>query len=147
MKPAIIFAFGAMTAFGILGLLHKQADRSRCRPRQINLLLFAWSAVFSGCSLLVRGEHLGVPHKVWAIAIPSGVSAATAILLFQIGVRYGRIAASWLIVNLSAAVPILISIIVYGEKVGMRQAIALFAMLASIVLLWLERRQYERAAS
>jgi hypothetical protein len=41
MKPAIVFAFGAMTAFGILGLLHKQADLSDCRPRQINLLLFA----------------------------------------------------------------------------------------------------------
>ena len=136
-----------MTAFGILGLLHKQADLSNCRPRQINVLLFAWSALFSACSLLVRGQHLGVPHKVWAIAIPSGISAATAILLFQIGVRYGRIAASWLIVNLSAAVPILFSIFIYGEKVGPKQALALVAMLLSIFLLWLERRQAERTAS
>jgi EamA domain-containing membrane protein RarD len=147
MKPAIVFAFGAMTAFGILGLLHKQADLSNCRPRQINVLLFAWSALFSACSLLVRGQHLEVPHKVWAIAIPSGISAATAILLFQIGVRYGRIAASWLIVNLSAAVPILISIFIYREKVGPKQALALVAMLLSIFLLWLERRQAERTAS
>lgn len=147
MNPAIIFAFGAMTAFGILGLLHKQADRSHCRPRQINLLLFAWSALFSACSLFLRGQHLAVPAKVWAIAIPSGVCAATAILLFQIGVRYGRIAASWLIVNLSAGIPIVISILIYKEKVGAKQAIALVAMLLSIFLLWLERRHMEEDAA
>lgn len=146
MKPAFVFAFGAMTAYAVLGLLHKQADRSHCRPRQINLLLFAWSALFAACSLLLRGQSLAVPAKVWAIAIPSGVSAATAILLFQIGVRYGKIAASWLIVNLSAGIPILISIVIYREKVGAKQAIALIAMLLSLVLLWLERRQVERAA-
>jgi EamA domain-containing membrane protein RarD len=146
MKPAIVFAFGAMTAFAILGLLHKQADRSHCRPRQINLLLFGWSAVFAAFSLLVRGHSLAaVPPKVWAIAIPSGISAATAILLFQIGVRYGKISASWLIVNLSSGIPILISILVYREKVGMKQAIALVAMFLSLVLLWLERRRAEKS--
>ena len=147
MKPAIVFAFGAMTAFAVLGLLHKQAGRSRCRPRQINILLFAWSALFAACSLFLRGQSLrAVPVKVWAIAIPSGVSAATAILLFQIGVRYGKIAASWLIVNLSSAIPILISILIYREKVGAKQAIALAAMLVSLVLLWIERWQAEKAA-
>jgi EamA domain-containing membrane protein RarD len=148
MKPAIVFAFGAMTAFAVLGLLHKQADRSRCRPRQINVLLFAWSALFAACSLFLRGQSLvAVPVKVWAIAIPSGVCAATAILLFQIGVRYGKIAASWLIVNLSSGIPILISILVYRETVGVKQGIALLAMFVSLVLLWLERRQSEKVAS
>ncbi len=146
MRPSIVFAFGAMAAFAVLGLLHKQADRSHCRPRQINLQLFAWSALFSACSLVLHGQNLAVPARVWAIAIPSGICAATAILLFQIGVRYGRIAASWLIVNLSSAIPILVSILIYKERVGAKQAIALGAMLLSIFLLWLERRQAERTA-
>lgn len=134
-----------MTAYAVLGLLHKQADRKGCRPQQINLLLFAWSAIFAAVSLLFRSENLSVPHNVWAIAIPSGACAATAILLFQIGVRYGKIAASWLIVNLSAAIPILVSVLLYREKVGMKQALALIAMLACLIFLWLERRDAERA--
>lgn len=144
MTPAILFAFGAMGAYAALGLLHKYADRAGCRPQQINLLLFAWSAAFSAASMLIRGESLHVPSGVWAIALPSGSCAAAAILLFQIGVRYGKIAASWLIVSLSAGVPIVVSIVIYREKVGGRQAVALAAMVAALVLLTLDRRQAER---
>ena len=147
MKPAILFAFGAMSAYVVLGLLHKQADRAGCRPRQINILLFAFSAIFSAASLTARGQSLAVPANVWAIALPSGVCAATAILLFQIGVRYGKISTSWLIINLSAAIPILVSVLWYREKVGAKQAVALLAMLAALILLWLERKQAERTAS
>ena len=147
MTPAILFAFGAMSAYVVLGLLHKQADRAGCRPKQINILLFGWSAVFSLVSLLVRGQGTSVPLNVWAIALPSGACAATAILLFQIGVRQGKIAASWLIINLSSAIPILISITLYREKVGVKQLVALLAMFAALILLWLERKQSEEAAS
>ncbi len=97
--------------------------------------------------LLARGESLAVPRNVWAIALPSGICAATAILLFQIGVRVGKIATSWLIINLSAAIPILISLILYREKVGAKQLVALAAMLAALILLWLERKQTEEANS
>ncbi len=147
MTPAILFAFGAMSAYVVLGLLHKQADRAGCRPKQINILLFAWSAVFSLVSLLARGQGTSVPLNVWAIALPSGACAATAILLFQIGVKQGKIAASWLIINLSSAIPILISVTLYREKVGVKQLVALLAMFAALILLWLERKQSEAAAS
>ena len=147
MTPAILLAFGAMAAYVVLGLLHKQADRAGCRPKQINILLFGWSALFSVILLLARGESLAVPGNVWAIALPSGVCAATAILLFQIGVREGKISTSWLIINLSSAIPILISLVLYREKVGPKQLLALVAMLAALILLWLERKQSEKAAS
>jgi drug/metabolite transporter (DMT)-like permease len=146
VTPAILFAFGAMSAYVVLGLLHKLADRAGCRPNQINILLFGWSAVFSLVSLLVGGQGISVPLNVWAIALPSGACAATAILLFQIGVREGKIATSWLIINLSGAIPILISIILYREKVGLKQLVALLAMVASLILMWLERKQTEAAS-
>ena len=89
--PPITYAFGAMIAFMLLGTLHKAADRANCRPQQINLLLFAWSTLLSFAALQFRGESASMPATVWYIAIPSGTGAATAILLFQIGVRYGKI--------------------------------------------------------
>ncbi len=135
-----------MSAFAILGILHKKADRAGCRPNQINILLFAFSAMFSLVSLVIHGQGISVPVNVWAIALPSGACAATAILLFQIGVRQGKIATSWLIVNLSAAIPILASITLYREKVGLKQLVAVLAMFAALVLLWLERKKVEEAS-
>ena len=41
--------------------------------------------------------------------------AAIALWLFQRGLRYGRIATSWLLINLSSAVPTALSVIVYHE--------------------------------
>ncbi len=136
-----------MAAYVVLGLLHKQADRAGCRPKQINILLFGWSALFSVILLMARGESVAVPLNVWVIALPSGVCAATAILLFQIGVREGKIATSWLIINLSAAIPILISLILYREKVGAKQLVAVTAMFAALILLWLERKQAEKGTA
>ena len=147
MIPAILFAFGAMSAFAFLEILHKTADRAGCRPNQINILLFGFSALFSLISLLIHGQGIVVPPKVWAIAIPSGACAATAILCFQIGVRQGKIATSWLIVNLSAAVPIIASITIYREKAQLKHLVALLAMFAALILLWLERKKVEEASS
>lgn len=136
-----------MAAFATLGLLHKQADRAGCRPQQITILLFAWSALFSAGTLLGRGQSLLMPGSVWAIALPSGACAATAILLFQIGVREGKIATSWLIINLSGAIPTLASVLIYREKVGPMKLLALVAMVAAVVLLWLERKHVEEGRS
>jgi drug/metabolite transporter (DMT)-like permease len=138
--PPLIYAFAAMSVIVVLGLLHKHADRRACRPEQINLLLFAWSSVFGLASLAVAGQTPAAPLALWKVALPCGVFAATAVLLFQIGIRRGLIATSWLVINLSAAIPVLVSVSWYGERVSGRQAMALAAMLAALILLWLDRR-------
>jgi drug/metabolite transporter (DMT)-like permease len=140
MMPPLTYAFVAMAMIVVLGLLHKHADRRDCRPEQINLLLFAWSALFGLASLAGAGHHPGVPLQVWQVALPCGIFAATAVLLFQIGVRQGLIATSWLVINLSAAIPVAVSVAWYGENVSSRQALALLALIAALVLLWLDRR-------
>lgn len=138
--PPLAYAFVSMAMIVVLGLLHKYADRQRCRPEQINLLLFAWSALFGFASLLGAGQSPIVPMEVWKVALPCGVFAATAVLLFQIGVRQGLIASSWLVINLSAAIPVVVSVAWYGEKVSSRQALAMVAMMAALILLWWDRR-------
>lgn len=138
--PPLMYAFAAMAMIVVLGLLHKHADRRDCRPEQINLLLFAWSALLGLVSLAGAGQSLAVPMKVWQVALPCGMFAAAAVLMFQIGVRKGLIATSWLVINLSAAIPVAISVAWYGERVSARQALALVAMIAALLLLWLDRR-------
>jgi len=129
-----------MAMIVVLGLLHKHADRRDCRPEQINLLLFGWSALLGLVSLAGAGESPVAPLQVWQVALPCGIFAATAVLMFQIGVRRGLIATSWLVINLSAAIPVAVSVAWYGERVSSRQALALVAMIAALILLWLDRR-------
>jgi EamA domain-containing membrane protein RarD len=145
MPVAILFAFGAMGCYVVLGLLHKAADKANCRPAQINIFLFGWSALFALVAMIASGQYPSPPAAVWRIAIPSGACGATAILLFQTGVRRGKIATSWLIVNLSAAIPVLISVFLYGEHVSLGKVGALAAMLVSLLLLWIEKRTQEAA--
>jgi drug/metabolite transporter (DMT)-like permease len=140
MIPPLMYAFAAMAMIVVLGLLHKHADRRDCRPEQVNLLLFGWSALLGLVSLAGAGESPAVPLKVWEVALPCGIFAAAAVLMFQIGVRQGLIATSWLVINLSAAIPVAVSVAWYGERVSSRQAMALAAMIAALILLWLDRR-------
>lgn len=140
MIPPLMYAFAAMAMIVVLGLLHKHADRRDCRPEQINLLLFGWSALMGLVSLAAAGESPAAPLKVWQVALPCGIFAAAAVLMFQIGVRQGLIATSWLVINLSAAIPVAVSVAWYGERVSSRQAMALVAMIAALILLWLDRR-------
>jgi drug/metabolite transporter (DMT)-like permease len=139
--------FGSLLAFSMMGVLHKLAEVSRCRPRMINVLLFAWSTVFVCAYVAIApGAGLHIPAKVAIIALPSGLGAAVAILSFQTGIQYGKIATSWLIINLSTGLPTAASIWLYHETVDARKLIALACMLASMLLLWKDKKDQERSA-
>jgi drug/metabolite transporter (DMT)-like permease len=75
------------------------------------------------------------------IALPFGASAAAALWLFQRGLRYGRIATSWLLINLSAAIPTALSVVVYHEPLNLRKAGVLLLIVVSLLLLWWDRKQ------
>lgn len=139
--------FGSLLAFSMMGVLHKLAEVSRCRPRMINVLLFTWSTLFVCAYVAIApGAGLHIPAKVAIIALPSGLGAAVAILSFQTGIQYGKIATSWLIINLSTGLPTVASIWLYHEKVDARKLIALACMLASMLLLWKDKKDQERSA-
>ncbi len=95
---------------------------------------------------------LGVLHKVadhrrcrptainlflflWAGVLLAGVS----------WIRYGKISTSWLLINLSTAVPTVLSIVLYSEHVDVKRAFGLVLAIVALILLWYERRQEELA--
>jgi drug/metabolite transporter (DMT)-like permease len=147
MSVGYLFMLGGLLAFSMMGVLHKLAEVRRCQPRMINVLLFAWSTVFV-CAYVAISPDLDahIPAKVATIALPSGLGAALAILSFQTGIQYGKIATSWLIINLSTGLPTAASIVLYHEKVDARKLIALACMLGSMLLLWKDKKNQEQKA-
>jgi EamA domain-containing membrane protein RarD len=134
-----------LLSFGVLGVLHKVADVKRSRPSAITALLYSWSLVLIvGFVLLKKPAGLAAPSSVMTVALPFGISAAIAILAFQAGVKHGNIATSWLAINLSAGIPTVASILVYGEPVSVWKAIALVLIPVSMTLLWKDKKDEER---
>ena len=70
-----------------------------------------------------------------------GIFAALALWIFQKGLRFGRIATSWLLINLSSALPTVLSVVIYHEPLGLRKALVLALVVASLLLLWWDRKQ------
>lgn len=132
----------AMLSFGIMGVLHKVADHRRCHPTAITGLLFLWAGMaMSVICLGARGARLSFQMPLWicGLALVFGTFAGLSILNFQHGVRFGRISTSWLIMNLSTALPVILSILIYRETIRWKRALGLTLAVAALLLLWLDR--------
>lgn len=143
------FLLMALLSLGLLGVMLKVADSAKCRPGAVNLGLFLWAAVFLSLYLLSAGRAsllMQTPGKLYVVAAVCGTLASVAILSFQTGLRYGKIATGWVIINLSTILPSLLSIVIYREPVTPLKGIALLLVIVSIVLLWKDRQIDTEAA-
>ncbi len=130
----------------MIGVLHKVADHRRCRPEAINLFIFLGGAIAMTALSAWRlgpARMLDVPKPVWVTATVCGILASLAILAFQRGIRYGKISTSWLVINLSMALPTVLSIMVYHEVITARRAIGLLLAVVTLIILWRERVREE----
>jgi drug/metabolite transporter (DMT)-like permease len=140
----------AVLSFGVLGVLHKVADYEKCRPTAVTGLLFLWAGiVISIICLAGRGFRVALETPLWicTVAAVCGIFASVAILNFQRGIRFGRISTSWLIINLSTAVPVVLSILIYKEHIKWKRSLGLTLALVALLLLWSDRRAEESALS
>jgi drug/metabolite transporter (DMT)-like permease len=133
----------ALFSFAGMGIIHKLGDRHGCSALNIALFTMATACVLSLIYALIfqRPSLSSWNNAVPLIALPFGACAAWALWLFQRGLRYGRIATSWLLINLSAATPTVLSVLVYHEPLSARKVLVLGLILASLVLLWWDRKQ------
>jgi drug/metabolite transporter (DMT)-like permease len=145
-----LFLILGLISLGSLGILHKCADFVRCRPSAVNLFLFTWAALLSGAYLGVTagvGRAISVPTTVIAVGGICGAVSSVAILTLQRALQYGLISTSWLIINLSTAIPTALSVVIYKEQLGTRQGLSLLLVVLALLLLWWDRRIAEVAAS
>ncbi len=145
MSIGHLYMMLALLGFSVLGVLHKVADVKQSRPEAINALLFSWSlALVFLYVTFVTPTGAEAPTRVAAIALPFGVAASVAILAFQAGVKHGKIATSWLAINLSAGIPTVASILIYKEPVSAGKAAALALIPVSMFLLWKDKQAQDR---
>lgn len=143
MPAGYWFMFFGLLSFAAMGIIHKLGDRYACNALHIAMFTMATSCVLSflNAALWQRESLLSWNTSVVLIALPFGAAAAIALWLFQRGLRYGRIATSWLLINLSSAVPTALSVMVYHEPLTLKKASVLVLIVISLLLLWWDRKQ------
>lgn len=138
----------SLTCFGGIGLLIKFANLRQCRPGAVYAWAYAWCVTFSaGFVMWFRGGQFHVPSAVYAIALPFGIMNAIAGIVFMAGVRFGKISTSWLIINLSAAIPAVGSVVLYHEAVNVKKLAVLALAALAVVLLWKDKQEDETRRS
>lgn len=144
MTLGYIYILLSLTSFGLIGIFAKIADAKQCRPSAVYTLAYAWALVFSAVFVVVaRGGSFHVPSAVYWIALPFGVMSALGGIVFMAGIRYGKISTSWLIINLSAAIPAAGSLVFYHEPVSPRKVLVLLLAAVSVFLLWKDKQDEE----
>ena len=141
MAIGYFFLLSSIIAFGLLGIFHKVADHPQCRPKMTALLLHFWGGVLAliyTCFFDSRG--MVFPKEVIIIGSCTGLVASLTLFVFQTALKYGKISTSWLIINLTAAVPVLISMFVFKEEIGSTKAFGIALVFAAMVMLWLDKR-------
>ncbi len=144
MTLGYLYMILSLCCFGCIGILVKFADLRGCRPSSVYAFAYGWCVLFGiGFVTLFRGGAFRVPGAVYAIAIPFGMMNALGGIVFMTGVRFGKIATSWLIINLSAAIPAIGSVVLYHEPVNARKVAVLALAALAVVLLWKDKQADE----
>ena len=142
MKSPYLFVLVGLLSFAAMGIIHKIGDRVAAQPLPIALYAVLSAGLLSG--LRVLSTHAlatnSLPPRILLIAVPFGASAGLGLWFFQKGLRYGSIATSWLLINLSAGVPTVLSIVFYREALGWKKISVLLLVILSLLLLWWDRR-------
>lgn len=134
----------SLTCFGFIGICAKLADMRGCKPVAVFTLAYGWSLMFGAVFVaLFRGGDFRVPAVVYAIALPFGVASVIGGIVFLAGLRYGKVSTSWLIINLSAAIPAVLSVILYHERVNARKIAVLALAAVAVILLWKDKQLEE----
>jgi drug/metabolite transporter (DMT)-like permease len=140
------FAVVALLSFACLGILSKLADRRGCAPLATTTVVFAASSLFMSVQVaFVQKSTFVPPARVLAIALTFGIASVLASWFFLRAIQFGKITTSWVVINLSAALPTIASTVLYKETLGVRKVAVLLLAGAAILLLWKDMQEEARA--
>ncbi|MGH9471069.1 MAG: EamA family transporter [Terriglobia bacterium] len=143
MNAGIALCFLGALSFGLLGSVAKAAERRQCNAFALVAGCAGWGAIVMFGRTLAPGAGFSLPGKAAGLAIVFGICAAVAFLAFQISISIGKVTVGWLMMNLSAGVPVIVSIWVYKERLTPLKLVA-FALAVVSVLLLFRGNQVER---
>jgi drug/metabolite transporter (DMT)-like permease len=147
MSVGIILCFAGAISFGLAACVAKVAEKQNCKASALVASLFGWAVVFMLVRTLMLGADFRLPAKAVGVAVVLGICAAVAFLAFQTSIAFGKVTVAWLMMNLSAGVPALVSIWVYRERVTLLRCIAFAVALIALGCLFQGKRMEGQAAS
>lgn len=143
----LLFCFLGALSFGLLACVSKLAERRNSNASGLVVSAFGWATLI----MLIRTASLtsngGVPPKIIVAAVGFGVCAAVAYLAFQTSIGIGKVTVAWLMMNLSAGVPAIVSIWKYKEKLTTLKLAAFALVLVSVLCLFWGQKIEERAVA
>ena len=147
MGVGILMCFLGALAFGVAACVSKSAEKRNCSAPVLVTYLFGWSCAVMLARTLATGEGFHLPTKaVWA-AVAFGICAAVAFLAFQTSISLGKVTVAWLMMNLSAGVPALVSVWVYQEKLTPLKLAAYAIACGAVACLFHGKRTEQKEAS
>ncbi len=142
-----IFAAISMVSLGFLGILSKLADRHGCSPLATTTVVFTSSTALTAFYVgFFKRSGFVLPGRLILVALVFGIITALASWVFLYGIRFGKITTSWMVINLSAAVPTVVSTLVYHERLGTLKIVVLLLVAAAILLLWKDMQEKGKGA-
>jgi len=131
----LLFCFLGAISFGLLGSAMKAAERRKANAAGLVIAAFAWPCLTMLVRTLLLKSGGYVPVKVYVVAVIFGICAAVASLAFQVSISIGKVTVGWLMMNLSAGVPVVVSIWMYHEKLTPLKLLAFGLVVVSICCL------------
>ena len=141
MSIGIVLCFLGAISFGLSACVSKIAARQQCNAPALIVSVFGWAAGLMLLRTLALGPSFSLPAKAVGLAVGFGVCAAIAILAFQISIAVGKVTVAWLVMNLSAGVPALVSIWLYRESLTLLKGLAFVVALVALACLFKGKRQ------
>lgn len=140
MHSGILFCLLGTLSFGLLGCASKAAERRNCQAEAFIVMVYVWATIVMVIRTAGVPSPLSLPLKAVAVAIGCGACAAIAYYAFQLSISFGKVAVGWLMMNVSAAIPAIVSIFVYGEKLTRLKIFAFGLALVSLFFIFRGRR-------
>lgn len=141
MTIGYLLLIASLLGFGMLGIFHKVADHPSCRPRIIATILLFWGGLLTTLwTAFFEPKGLHFPKEVLLIGTVGGIFSSLALFTFQAGLKHGKISTSWLVINLSMSIPILLSIFLFDEKINWIKGIGILLVLNAILFMWRDKK-------
>jgi hypothetical protein len=130
----IVLAVGAALVYGFLGISFEVAGKKRYKVWDVILVKqFTGFVIGIACTALL---HLSLwDPKLIGLGFIGAVSYVITLAAYLVASREKDIATNWTIVNLSVVVPILISILWFGDRFTILKGAGVVLTLSSILLI------------
>ncbi len=117
----------------IFASCYKLAAVKKCTPGVVNVWLYTGSLITVIIIVLTK-RHLAFSPLAIGLGFAAGLLFFFATLAFFQHMKYGQLSASWTIISLSVAFPILASIFIWKEMPSIKQGIGLILIVAALLL-------------